>query len=132
MISKCPEVTMIVLRICYSLVLLMLMVGVNNGTSAEQFSFEGYIFSVNNIIRRKTLYNILSRYKVWQVAANSEAQYHLLSQWEHKEHVDFWEPLPKTTQTTRVMVASGMQSNWLNFLVENEIQHKLIIEDVER
>lgn len=66
------------------------------------------------------------------MAANSESQFQLLSQWAHTDQVDFWEPLARIENSVRVMVAPGKQSEWLRFLERNRIQHKLVIADVER
>lgn len=68
---------------------------------------------------------------MWLVSAKSAKQFDLLSQWAKTDQVDFWEA-PSPEQSVRVMVEPIMQSKWLKFLLENHIQHDLIIHDVER
>lgn len=97
-----------ILQKCVPLVVLLTLVGIS---TAEQFSFKGY--------------------QVWLVTANTEANFELLSQWQRQERVDFWEPLSRTATNVRVMVKPSIEAEWLSFLAENAIPHKLIIEDVD-
>lgn len=53
-----------------------------------------------------------------------------LTEWQNSESVDFWEP--PGAQHVRVMVAPDTQEEFVNFLVDSNIEHELIIENVER
>lgn len=71
-------------------------------------------------------------YKVWSVTPRSEEQGHLLKQWEDNESIDFWEQISRKGKSSRIMAAPDTQVQFEDFLKENNIEHELIIENVER
>lgn len=72
------------------------------------------------------------RYKVWSVTPRTEHQGKLLNQWEDNESIDFWERISRRGKSSRIMVAPDTQIEFEEFLKENQIDHELIIDNVER
>lgn len=68
---------------------------------------------------------------MWLVTATSENQRTALRTWEDSSDVDFWEPLSPNAKPIRIMVAPKTQESFKQFLVANQIQNELIIENVE-
>lgn len=72
------------------------------------------------------------RYKVWSVTPNSDEQGHLLLKWEDNVSIDFWEQISRMGLSSRIMAAPDIQFQFEKFLTDNQIEHQLIIENVER
>lgn len=71
-------------------------------------------------------------YKVWSVTPTSDEQGRLLLKWEDNVSVDFWEQISRIGLPSRIMVRPDVQLEFENFLNDNQIEHRLIIENVER
>lgn len=69
---------------------------------------------------------------MWSVTPRSEDQGNLLKNWEENESIDFWEQISRKGKSSRIMVAPDTQTQFEHFLNENNIDHELIIENVER
>lgn len=72
------------------------------------------------------------RYKVWSVTPSSDEQGKLLLKWEDNVSIDFWEQISRIGLSSRIMAAPEVQFEFEYFLKDNEIEHQLIIENVER
>lgn len=46
--------------------------------------------------------------------------------------IDFWEQVSRIGLSSRIMAAPDVQFEFENFLNEHKIEHKLIMENVER
>lgn len=88
------------------------------------------IFCTSNLFKFNKNFNF--RYKVWSVTPRTENQGQLLLLWEDNESIDFWEPLSRKGRSSRIMVAPDTQTQFVSFLEKNDIEHELIIENVER
>lgn len=53
-------------------------------------------------------------------------------QWEDNNSIDFWEQISKKGKCSRIMVAPDTQIEFEHFLNEHNIDHELIIDNVER
>lgn len=69
---------------------------------------------------------------MWSVTPRSEQQGALLLLWEDNDSIDFWERLSRKGKSSRIMVAPDTQDRFVSFLEKNDIEHELIIENVER
>lgn len=69
---------------------------------------------------------------MWLVTPRSEDQGNLLKQWEDNESIDFWEQISRKGKSSRIMAAPDTQIQFQDFLNEHNIDHELIIENVER
>lgn len=69
---------------------------------------------------------------MFSVTPRSVEQGQLLLQWEDNESIDFWEQISRTGKSSRIMTAPDIQMQFENFLKENDIDHELIIGNVER
>lgn len=69
---------------------------------------------------------------MWSVTPSSEEQGKLLLTWDDNASIDFWEQISRIGLSSRIMAAPDVQFEFENFLKDNQIEHKLIIENVER
>ena len=68
---------------------------------------------------------------VWSVKPVNDEQSLMLSKWQEKSGIDFWESLGAVGKSFRIMVAPNMQAAFLDAMNSNDIPHTLIIENVE-
>lgn len=53
-----------------------------------------------------------------------------LSEWQHRESIDFWEP--PGAKKVRIMVAPDTQEEFTDFLASSNIENEIIIKNVQR
>jgi len=73
--------------------------------------------------------NDYTNYKVYDVIAQKD-QLAALMDWQYQEGVDFWR-FGGVGRESKVMVSPEVEPDFVNFLRENEVKHKLSIENVE-
>lgn len=69
---------------------------------------------------------------MYKVTPRTPQHGELLLLWQDNESIDFWEQVSKKGQSSRVMVAPDLQTRFAAFLTKHNIEHELIIENVER
>lgn len=69
---------------------------------------------------------------MWSVTPSSDEQGRLLLHWEDNVSIDFWEQISRIGLPSRIMAAPDVQFEFVKFLIDNQIEHRLIIENVER
>ncbi len=69
---------------------------------------------------------------MYKVTPQTEQQGELLLLWEDNDSIDFWERISKKGKSSRIMVAPDTQTRFISFLEKHDIEHELIIDNVER